>query len=140
MRGTRLVIPAFLVLVSLAACGPKHVQTTAIFSEQLGMAALTAQKVVTDLHAVGSLPDASYVAWQNQFLRLGLGIKALNQALRAANGQAVLTQVTAMVDLVTALVTVEVPKLKESDRVLVLVVLGSVKSTLLVIAADWGGA
>jgi hypothetical protein len=129
-----------LIVWVLAACGPKHVQTTAIFSEQLSAAALTAQQTVTDLHAMGGMTDVSYQNWQAGFLKLGLGIKALNQALRDSNDKAVLEQVGVMVTLVTDLVNLEIPKLKEPDRVLVLLVLSSVKSTLLVISATWGGA
>lgn len=127
-----------LVALLVAACGPQHLRTTAIFSETLGGAALAAQQAVTKLHDQGDLSETDYQAWQVGFLKLGYGIKALNQALRESNEQAVLDQVAALLKLTEDLVTLQIPRLKADQQMLVLVSLEAARTVLLTISAQWG--
>jgi hypothetical protein len=139
MRGARPVIPVLvaLALVSLAGCGPKHFVTAATLSNVTMDGALTAQQIVMTTYKAGGMTTESYKVWQTAFLKMGQADLLLNQAIRAANDQGVLRQVAALTDVLTGLIELEVPKLREAEKAVVLLALTSTKSTLTIIAAAW---
>ena len=138
MRQRRMLAAALVVCAALVAgCGPKHFVTAATLSNITMDGALTAQQIVMTTYKGGGMTAESYKVWQTAFLKMGQADLLLNQAIRASNDQGVLTQVAALTDVLTGLIELEVPKLREAEKAVVLLALTSTKSTLTIIAAAW---
>jgi hypothetical protein len=127
-----------VALVSMMACGPTgHLVTTAELSAAFARGAVTAQEIIETAHTADAAAVPNFEAWEAGFGKIGAGIKVLNQGIRDADQQVVVKQVAVLTGVLKDLVTLEIPKLKESQRALVTMALASVQATLTVIGNAW---
>ena len=137
-RYAALVVVLALALAA-SACGPKSIHTAALISDQLSQGLLTAQSAVKAANDVGAMTPDTYLSLQKRFEQVGMVGLAVNQAIRDGNNQQAIVQVTAALQIVNAVLEVDLLKIKPEQRAYVQIALVAVKSTLLAYAAVLGG-
>jgi hypothetical protein len=131
----RLVVFALFAALFTIGCASSNLVRIAEVNDQLATALVRLMNTVESEHQTGSLPDAEYVVWKSALGKLATSVSEINKGLRAADGQTVVAQVNAAVDVVDALATKDVLKIPENKRFLYALALEGVRSTLNVLAA-----
>jgi hypothetical protein len=130
---------ALVVALAVAGCATHTIHTAAVVSEQAGSGLLAAQRVVTTAYTAGAISEPVYLSLQSRFEQIASIGLAANQALREGNEQRALAQIAAGLKVVEAAILVDIPKISESNRALVLIAVQAVRSGLLAYAAALGG-
>jgi hypothetical protein len=90
-------------------------------------------------HRAGLVSADDHAAWQRRIVRVAVAGKALNEALRAEpDAHTVADRARVVVDLLDDLITEQVVRLSEKDRQMALILIESMRSSILIYAAAAG--
>jgi hypothetical protein len=135
-----LVAPLLVLALAAGACGPKTIHTAALISDQFSQGLLTAQTAVKAAHDVAAMSDDAYLMTQKRFEQVAVVGLAVNQAVRDGDNQKAIVQVAAALQVVDAMLAVDLLKIQPAQRQYAQIALVALKSTLLAYAAVLGGA
>jgi hypothetical protein len=140
LRRQSLIGVVIVLAILASSCAAKTFHTAALISDQLSQGLLTAQSAVKAANDVGAMTPDTYLALQKRFEQVGVVGLSINQALRDGNSQKAIVQVSAALQVVNAVLEVDLLKVKPEQRAIISIALVAVKSTLLAYASILGGA
>lgn len=115
----------------LGGCGPKIIKTSATINSQFAKALITTQQIVKDAYANGAGPQSDYLGiWSPRFEKLGTIGYSLTVALEKGNNAAAIVQVNAGLDVLDTMISVDLPRLSQNQRLAVSIALNALKSCL----------
>jgi hypothetical protein len=133
-----------LACLALAGCASMNVAQTryrlALVSDTFATTLERLQQQEHAWHAAGYVTAADHAGWNRRIVRVALAGKALNDALRAEpDARTVADRARVVVDLLDDLITEQVIKLNPEQRQMAMVLVESLRSSILIYAAMSGG-
>ena len=127
----------------LTGCASTNVAQTryrlALVSDTFASTLERLQTQETVWYSAGQISPNDHAAWQRRIVRIALAGKALNDALRAEpEAGTVADRARVVVDLLDDLITEQVIRLSDKERQMALLLIESLRSSILIYAAVAG--
>lgn len=128
-----------LLVAFIAGCSAKAFRiNAALTSEQLALSTERLQNTVISYHAVGLVDQPSFEQWQHRFGQMAEAGLLFNAALRLADSSAALSQIDTLLAILDSITAEQIVKIPEDKQLAVLIIVESIRASLLTIKASVG--